>query len=142
MQTTMGDARSLIVMRITENLGRVETRVTQLRRTNVRVTGLSLLLSTAATLLAGLTAAAGPLAGEGPPAWRWTCGIIAVVTAAAALTTGFQQRFQIPEQLARALACAGRLRGIELSLQLGRVAPEQAGHEYEQLIATYPEELV
>jgi hypothetical protein len=142
MQSTIEDARSLIVTRIAENLGRVETRVAQLRRTNVRITGLSLVFSTAATLLAGLTAAMGPLAGEGPPAWRWTCGIIAVVTAAAAFITGFQQRFQIPEQLARALACAGRLRGLELSLRLARVGPEQAGHEYEQLIATYPEELV
>jgi hypothetical protein len=142
MQPTMEEVRSLIVMRITENLGRVEGRVADLRRTNVRITGLSLVLSTVATLLAGLTAAAGPLAGEGPPAWRVTCGIIAVVTAAAAFTTGAQQRFQIPEQLARALACVGRLRGLELSLRLGRVDTEQAGHEYEQLIATYPEELV
>jgi hypothetical protein len=142
MQPTVEDAASLIVTRITENLRQVEMRVARLRRTNVRITGLSLLFSTAATLLAGLTAAAGPLAGEGPPAWRMTCGIIAVVTAATALVTGVQQRFQIPEQLARALAVAGRLRGLELSLRLSRVGPEQAGHEYEQLIATYPEELV
>ena len=95
-----------------------------------------------ATLLAGLTAATGPLMGEGPPAWRWTCAIVAVVTAGAALTTGVLQRYKVPEALARALACAARLRSLDLALQLARLEPDEVGQAYEQLLATYPEELI
>ena len=42
----------------------------------------------------------------------------------------------------RSLTCAGKLRSLELALQLARVAPEEVGQEYEQLITTYPEELI
>ena len=135
------DVRSYLATRIQDNLRRVEVRAARLRRVNVRVQSANLILTTLATLLAGLTAAAGPLVGEGPPAWRWTCGAIAVVTAAAGLTAGFHQRFQLPDQLARVLSCAGRLRSLELGLQLARLSPQEASHEYEQLIASYPEDL-
>jgi hypothetical protein len=142
MQPIAEDARMHLVSRIEENLQRVERRVVRLRRTNVQFIGLSLVFSTVATLLAGLTAAAGPLLGEGTPAWRWTCGLIAIVTAAAAFTTGFHQRFQIPEHLARALSCAGRLRRLDLAIRLSRLGLDEVGNEYEELIATYPEELI
>jgi len=142
MQPAADDTRMLLIDRIQEHLQRVERRVGRLRRVNVRVITLSLVLSTVATLLAGLAAAGGPLTGEGTSAWRWTCGLIAVVTAGAALATGVHQRFQIPENLARALACAGRLRSLDLALRLARLPPEEVGHEYAELIATYPEELI
>jgi hypothetical protein len=135
------DVRSFLATRIQENLRRVDGTATRLRRVNVRVQSANLVLTTLATLLAGLTAAGGPLIGEGPPAWRWTCGAIAVITAAAGLTAGFHQRFQLPDKLARALSCAGRLRSLELGLQLSRLTPEEATHEYEQLIASYPEDM-
>lgn len=142
MQTSAADPRSLLVTRIQEQLQRLERRVMRLRRMNVRVVTLSLVLSTIATALAGLTAATGPLVGAGPTAWRWTCGLVAVVTAAAALTTGIQQRFKVPEQLARSLTCVGKLRSLELALQLSRGTPDDVAQEYEALLASYPEELV
>jgi hypothetical protein len=142
MHTSTADVRLLLANRIQDHLHRVERRVGRLRRLNVQVVGANLLCSTIATLLAGLTAASGPLMGEGTSAWRWTCAIIAVVTAGTALATGLQQRFKLPEQLARSLACAGRLRSLELSLQLSRLAPEEVGKEYEQLITAYAEELI
>lgn len=142
MQTTVGDPRAVLAGRIQEHLRRVERRAARLKRLNVQVIGLNLLFSSVATLLAGVTAAGGPLIGEGGPAWRWTCGIIAVVTAGAAFTTGLQQRFKVPEALARAFACAARLRSLELALQLSRLGPEEIGNEYDQLLTAYPEELV
>lgn len=142
MQTTTTEARAVLATRIAEHLQRLDRRVGKLRRINFRVTGLNLLFTSVATLLAGMTAATGPLVGAGPPAWRWTCGIIAVTTAGAAFTTGVQQKFKVPEALARALACAARLRSLDLALQLSRLPPEEVGQEYEQLLASYPEELV
>lgn len=142
MHTSAADVRTVLATRIQEHMRRVERRVVRLRRHNVQVITVNLLCSTIATLLAGLTAASGPLIGEGAPAWRWTCGVIAVVTAGAAVATGLQQRFKVPEQLARSLTCAGKLRSLELALQLARLAPEEVGQEYEQLITTYPGELI
>jgi hypothetical protein len=141
MQPTTEHARERLGARVREHLQRVERRVARLRRLNVQTLALSLVFSTIATLLAGLTAASGPLVGEGPPAWRWSCALIALVTAAATFTTGIQQRFKVPEQLARALACAGQLRSLDLGLELARLAPDAAGAEYEQLLVSYPEEL-
>src|SRR5690606_23226005 len=129
------------VTRIQEQLQRLERRRARLRSLNTRVVTLNLVLSAIATALAGVTAVTGPLVGEGPPAWRWTCGLVAVVTAAAALTTGIQQRFHVPEWLGRTLACVGKLRSLELELQLSRSTPEEAAGEYEELLESYPEEL-
>lgn len=141
MQPSGTGTRAVLSTRIGEHLDEVERRAERLKRINWRVTGVNLILSTAATLLAGLTAATGPLMGEGPPAWRWTCGIVAVATAGAALATGVQQRFKVPESLGRALACAARLRSLDLALDLSSLTPEEVGREYEQLLSTYPEEL-
>lgn len=141
MQTSAADPKSVLVTRIQEQLQRLERRRARLRSLNTRVVTLNLVLSAIATALAGVTAVTGPLVGEGPPAWRWTCGLVAVVTAAAALTTGIQQRFHVPERLARTLACVGKLRSLELALQLSRSTPEDAAGEYEELLESYPEEL-
>jgi hypothetical protein len=141
MQPATEEIRSFLQDRIRENLQRVERKTSRLRRVNVQVQSVTLVLSTLATLLAGLTAANGPLVGEGPPAWRWTCGAIAVITAAGGLVAGFHQRFQLPEKLANTISCAGRLRSLDLGLRLARLSPAEASHEYEQLIASYPEDL-
>jgi len=141
MQPTATDPRSILAARITEHREKVERRAAQLKRVNIRVIALNLLFSSLATLLAGLTAATGPLIGEGSAAWRWTCGIVAVATAGTALTTGIQQRFKVPEAMARALTCVARLRSLELALQLSTLTPEEVGQQYEQLLASYPEEL-
>src|SRR5690606_36159702 len=108
MQTSAADPKSVLVTRIQEQPQRLGRRRARLRSLNTRVVTLNLVLSAIATALAGVTAVTGPLVGEGPPAWRWTCGLVAVVTAAAALTTGIQQRFHVPERLARTLACVGK----------------------------------
>lgn len=141
MQPATEDVRTFLATRIQEHLRQVEGKAARLRRVNLRAQTVNLALTTLATLLAGLTAAGGPLVGEGPPAWRWSCGAIAVATAAAGLVAGLHQRLEVPERLARVLSCAGRLRSLGLALQLARLSPAEVGHEYEQLVASYPEEL-
>ncbi|MQA92409.1 MAG: hypothetical protein GEU90_19650 [Gemmatimonas sp.] len=141
MQPATEDIRSFLETRIHDNLQKIDRKADRLKRVNVQMQSGNLVLTTVATLLAGLTAATGPMVGEGTPAWRWTCGAIAVITAAAGLFAGFHQRFRLPEKLANTLSCAGRLRSLELGLRLTRLSPQEASHEYEQLIATYPEDI-
>lgn len=137
MQATPDDSGDLLLQRIQKDLRHAETKAERLRRNNVRLIAASLVASALATALAGITAAVGPLAGEGPPAWRWTCGLIALVTATAGLLTGIHQRLNVAEQLAQSLACAGRLRALELSLALRRREAQDLARDYEELVATY-----
>lgn len=133
------DSKAAMLERLQTSLRAAEGHAERLKRTNTRLIWLSLTGSSLATLLAGITAAAGPLAGEGVPAWRLTCGAIAVLTALSGLLSGFHQRLNISERLGKALACAGRLRGLELALAVtGRDVREVAG-DYEDVVAGYQE---
>lgn len=139
MEIVPEEPRVAMLRRIRDGLQKAEARTDRLRRTNTRLVYLSLSSSTLATALAGVTAAAGPIAGEGPPAWRVTCAAVAVLTALSGLLSGVHQRLNISEQLAKAIACAGRLRGLELALTVtGRNVVEVA-RDYEDVVAGYPE---
>lgn len=128
-----------MLRRIQESLRTASGRVASLRRTNGRLIWLSLIASALATILAAATAAAGPLAGEGPPAWRFTCGSIAVLTGFSGLLTGAHQRLNVSEKLAGAMASVGKLRALELGLTVtGRDVAEVA-REYEEVIAAHQE---
>jgi hypothetical protein len=136
------EPKTAILRRIREGLGKAQGRAEKLKRTNTRLIYLSLSSSTIATALAGLTAAVGPLAGEGPPAWRLTCAAIAVVTALSGLLSGMHQRMNISDQLARAITCAGRFRALEVALTVTGRDVLQVAKEYEELIANYQEYVV
>ena len=137
MQSASEDVRLTLLPRVQEHLRRVEARSQRLRRANLQLVAGSLATSAIATAVAGLTAVMGPLAGQGPPAWRWTCGLVALVTAASGLLTGLHQRLSVPEQLARAIACAGRLRALELGLSLSQRDAKDAVRDYEEIVATH-----
>ena len=132
-------AEDVLLERIRADLRRIEARSRELDRLDFRLVASSLAATALATVLAGLTAAAGPLAGEGPPAWRLTCGAIAVITALSGALTGAHQRFRVPERRAQALTCLGRLRALELALGISRRDPTDVAREYQEVLAQHPE---
>ena len=134
--------KEAMLARIRDGLKKVEARAGSLRRTSSRLVWLSLIASAIATILAGATAAAGPLVGEGPPAWRFTCGGIAVLTGFSGLLTGAHQRFNVSEKLAGALACAGKLCSLELALAVTGRDVVDVAPEYEDVVAANQEYLV
>lgn len=101
---------------IKKSLIKAETQVTALRKKNSRFIYISLIASVLATLLAGSTAFVGPIVGQGAPAWKWTCGIVAVFTATATVFTGLHKQLTISERLAKATECVGKLKSIHFSL--------------------------
>lgn len=131
-----------MLARIRDGLARAEERASSLRRTNNRLIWLTLITSAVATGLAGITAAAGPLAGEGPPAWRVTCGAIAVLTAVSGLLSGTHQRMNVSDRLARAISCAGRLRSLEIALTVSGRDVLDVARDYEEVVAGYQEYVV
>lgn len=129
---------------IKQSLQKAEARVSALRKTNSRYIVISLVASVLATFLAGSTAFFGPLAGQGPPAWKWTCGITAVFTATATIFTGLHKQLSIPEKLSRATECVGKLRAIDFSLQNLNNESEKAEliNEYKKVIEVYSEYVI
>jgi hypothetical protein len=139
---TTHDPKAAMPERIQSGLRTAEAHARRLKRLNTRLIWLSLIGTSLATVLAGVTAAAGPLAGEGTPAWRLTCGAIAVLTALSGLLSGFHQRMNISERLANALACAGRLRGLELALTVTGRNVQEVAADYEDVVTGYQEYIV
>ncbi|MBL8007017.1 MAG: hypothetical protein JNJ56_05755 [Ignavibacteria bacterium] len=133
-----------MIDQIKQSLQKAEDRVSALRKTNSRYIVISLVASVLATFLAGSTAFLGPLAGQGPPAWKWTCGITAIFTATATIFTGLHKQLSIPEKLSRATECAGKLRAIDFSLQNLKNESEKDDllQEYRKVIEVYSEYVV
>lgn len=131
-----------IKQNINDGLLKSEAHVKKLRIMNSRFIYLSLIASVLATLIAGLTAILGPLAGQGPPAWKATCGLIAVFTAVATVFTGLHKQLTVSERLAKATLCAGKLKSIELTLSINENNTDEALKEYKEVIANYGEFIV
>ncbi len=126
---------------IRKSLAKAEALVSKLRKTNSRYIVISLAASVLATLLAGTTAFTGPVAGQGPPAWKWTCGIVAVFTATATIFTGLQKQLMITEKLSKATECVGKLRSIDFTLNNSEKDEDRkdALSEYKKVLEVYSE---
>ncbi len=126
---------------IRKSLQKAEASVAKLRKTNSAFIIISLIASVLATLLAGSTALMGPLAGQGPPAWKWTCGIVAVFTATATIFTGLQKQLTISEKLSKATECAGKLRAIDFTISNARNEQDkdEAINDYKKVLEVYNE---
>ena len=139
MDAPADTTRALILTRVRDNLARTQHEARRLRRSTLQFLYLSLVTSAFATILAGLTAAYGPLAGEGPPAWRWTCGIVAVLTGLAGLFTGLYERLGLAESLSQILACTGRLKALEVALTLSNRESGLVARDFEDLVTQFPD---
>lgn len=127
---------------IQESLNKAQAHVSNLRKTNSRFIYISLIASVFATLIAGLTAFSGPIVGQGPPAWKWTCGIVAVCTATATVFTGLHKQLTVSERLAKATECVGKLKSVLISLENSK--PDRSDRddiikEYKRVIEVYSE---
>ncbi len=133
----MEEKRDFILTKVNNNKFKLEATVKELKKLNSRYTYISIFASALATLISGLTAALGPLVGQGGPAWKLTCGSVAVLTAFAGIFTGIHQRFAIPEKLSKAYTCLGRLNSFEIALTITQRDPIMVAKEYEEFAAGY-----
>lgn len=75
----------------------------------------TLLTGLLATLIAALAASNAPLFGKGE-GWRWTCGLIAVLTAFSSVLTGLREK-PSSKQLEKVTECVGKLKALQLNIQ-------------------------
>ena len=122
---------------VEEDLRRVEGRVRAYRRQNTYLIVGGLIASTLATLLAGGTAAAGPVIAAQAGGWRLICTIVAMASGSAAIVTGLHDRLKIGDHLANAMACAAQLSALKFSLQLGDADAKNGQEYYKSVIEKY-----
>jgi hypothetical protein len=129
--------RSALLERIREGIRRSERESSALKKKNSRYITVGIAASALSTVIAGATAALGPLIGQGPPAWKFTCGAVAVCTGIATVFTGLQKQLSLAERLAKATSSSGKLRSLEFALTISNRETTDIAREYETIIASY-----
>lgn len=127
-----------LLERLRSDIARVDGSVDRLGRLHRRLVVAGLTLTALATVVAGMASAGGPPIGEGPSAWRLTCGAVAIFTALAGVITGVNERFDYGGRLADARTCVVRLRALELSLTLRPREGGEVARQYEEILAQHP----
>ena len=124
---------------VKESLRRSEERASGLRKTNARLLVASILSSAATALVAGGTAAVGPLVGQDVAGWRIACIVAAVLAFTSTVCTALTQQLKIGDRLTAGNQCVGRLRSLDLAIVTGGHTWEEITREYADIARTYPE---
>lgn len=90
----------------------------------------ALLTGIFATLIAALAASNAPLFGKGD-GWRWTCGLIAVLTAFSSVLTGLREK-PSSKQLEKVTECVGKLKALQLNIDRENVIAD-----YKKVVEKY-----
>jgi hypothetical protein len=126
---------------VSSSLQKAQGQVSGLRKTNTRLVGANVICSTSATLVAGLTAATGPIVGAGIEGWRISCIVAAILAFISTVSIGFIQQLKFEERLMQGNQCVGRLRELNLSIATGSRSWDEITKEYTDIMKTYPEHI-
>lgn len=140
------DSRTTLLDKIRAGVRKADSEIASLKKKNSRYIVISLVASALSTVIAGTAAALGPVIGQAltgqsvpGPAWKLTCGAVAVCTGVATIFSGLQKQLSIAERLAKSTACAGKLHSLEFALTVNNRETPEVAKEYEMAIASYPE---
>ena len=131
--------RSLLAQSVKTSIKKAEKIVARLRRTNTSLLTTTTVSSAASTLVAGVTAAMGPIIGEGPEGWRAACLLAAILAFVSTVATGVSQQLKISDQLSEGKQCVGRLRILDVGMKTGRRSWDDIVSEFEEIAQAYPE---
>lgn len=131
------DPRAALLERIRAGMRKAEAQSRELRKKNSRYISVGVIAGALATLVAGTAAALGPVIGQGPPAWKLTCGAVALLTGVATVFNGLQKQLSIAERFAKASSCLGKLTSLEFALTVNKRDTADVAQEYETALAAY-----
>lgn len=137
--STTSEQRDAMLERIRGGLRTAEGRAQNLRRRSSQLILVNLVCGALGTVVAGLAAAVGPVAGTGPHAWKLTCAAVAVLTASATFCSGLNQQLGVPDRLAKATICLARLRALEMEITVTNHDLADVTRQYEDLVASHQE---
>jgi hypothetical protein len=133
--------RKAFEQRLRQSLKQAKVYVSRFEKANTRMLVLGTVSSSAAALVTGLTAAAGPVVGEGIPGWRLACIVGAGLAFASSVFVGLNQQLRISDRLSMGNQCVGRLRFLDLAVDTGSRDWDEITKEYESIVTTYPQVL-
>ncbi len=132
-------AQRALGQRVRASLQKTEERTAGLRKANTRLLVSGMASSAASTLVAGITAAQGPIIGEGAEGWRVACIVAAVFGFVATVCTGLTQQLKISDRLSKGNQCLGKLRSLDLAITTSSRSWEEIIQEYQEIVKGYPE---
>ena len=109
------------------------------RKKKNRLLFAAMISSTAATLVAGVTAAAGPVADMGTEGWRMACIIAAIFGFISTVSTGLSEQLKISDRISEGSQGIGRLKYLDVLITTGNKSWEEITDEYEEIAKAYPE---
>ncbi len=133
-----GDSVANLQQRIQASLLQTRRCVARLQMVHALLVATTILTGALSTLLAGISAAIGAaVIGEGEAGWRLVCAVVAVITFAGTVAAGIIQQFRVPQALAEARACAGRLSALDVALGVGNVSAAEIAGKYADIVAEF-----
>jgi hypothetical protein len=142
MSDSSTDSRSALHERIREGIRKSDQQSADLKKKNSRYLVISIIAGALSTVIAASAAALGPALGEGAPAWKATCAVVALFTGVGTVFTGLQKQLSVAERLAKAIACSGKLHSLEFALTVNNRDTAEVAKEYENVLANYPDFLL
>ncbi len=131
--------QELLRGRIQSSLKGADEFVRERRKANTALLVTGLVSSAGATLIAGITAAQGPIIGSGIEGWRLACIAAAIFAFAGTVSNGLSQQLKISEKLVEGAHCVNKLKSLELGMSTGTKTVEDVSREYEEIATSYPE---
>jgi ABC-type uncharacterized transport system substrate-binding protein len=139
MSQQPSEDRQALVTKVRGSLEKTETATRELRKSEKRLVVVSISSSAACTLVAGVTAAQGPVFMTGIPGWRLACVVSAILAFVATVSTGISQHMRIGDQLATVNQCAGRLRSLDVVASMGNRDWKEVTDEYADIARSFPD---
>jgi hypothetical protein len=124
---------------VKDSLRKAQEITSGLRRKNTRLLITGMVCSAGTTLVAGGTAAAGPVIGEGDAGWRIACIVAAVLAFVSTVATALTTQLKYDERLTQGNQCIGRLRALDIAIVTGSGNWEEISKEYEEVVKAYSE---
>jgi hypothetical protein len=124
---------------VKNTIQKAQEQISGLRKTNMWLLITSIVSSAVTTLVAGGTAATGPMVGAGVAGWRLACIVAAIFAFTSTVCTALTQQMKIGERLMQGIQCVGRLRALDLAIATGSQSWEDITKEYGEIVKVYPE---
>jgi len=139
MASESNKSHEILTERLRSSLKKADQMVKGRKKVNkgLLITGMT--TSSAATLIAGITAAQGPIIGSGTEGWRLACIIAAVFGFASTISSGINQQLDTSDLIVEGTQCVKKLRSLELGITTGTKKWEEVNREYEDIVNDYPE---
>ena len=139
MTEKLEQSHDALARRVRQSLEKGERYASRVKSQNTGFLIFGVCNSGVATLVTGVTAAGGPVVGEGIPGWRLACIVGAVFGFATTVSMGLNQQLRLGERLLEAKQCLGQLKLLNVAVDTGSHSWAEISEEYEEILRTYPD---